>query len=300
MTMSGGRSPAGADAVRVARRIVEGVRRAAVRRSGTRSLRHRTGRRDRARRREARFRRATAAPSSGQRARPRRAARLCPATSATCGADRRQPVVRLQARRDVASARRCATSTTPRCQRPVAAWTTRPAGRAPAQAHVAVPRIHCGRPNSVVGGRRRQQRRDRRIERRRARDRAATSRRGRWRRTASRRATSRADRSTRSAPPATASRRRACPRGDVGDPQLGAVPRHLRVAPREPAQPAAVRAEARRRVEVVARGEHVADRRPPSSGMPTSVVDGLASRLGVVLAHADQPPARRDRARSRA
>src|SRR5437773_10141206 len=45
-------------------------------------------------------------------------------------------------------------------------------------------------------------------------------------------------------------------RGELADPELGAVPGHAGVVPREPGEAASVGAELRRRVEVVAAGEH--------------------------------------------
>ena len=72
-------------------------------------------------------------------------------------------------------------------------------------------------------------------------------------------------------------------------PQLGAVPRHVRVVPAGPRERRAVRAEAREGVEVAARGEH-ARLAVAVGGQRHQLVRGLAV-LAVGLAHAhDQPP----------
>src|SRR5206468_7234572 len=44
--------------------------------------------------------------------------------------------------------------------------------------------------------------------------------------------------------------------GDVGDPQLGADPRHIRVVPAQPGKPTSLRRQFWRGVEIVALREH--------------------------------------------
>jgi hypothetical protein len=98
-------------------------------------------------------------------------------------------------------------------------------------------------------------------------------------------------------------------RGDIRHPQLGSVPRHLRMSPCEPCQPRSVWTDARRRVEVVARGDHLPgalaaierngdERRLRLARCVVSGLLGRRSRISgeggswtVILAYADQPVA---------
>ena len=62
---------------------------------------------------------------------------------------RRQPIVRHDLRRNVASARRSPMSIVGEMPVAPCACTTRPAATGPANAHVEVPNTHCGLPNSA-------------------------------------------------------------------------------------------------------------------------------------------------------
>ena len=77
--------------------------------------------------------------------------------------------------------------------------------------------------------------------------------------------------------------------GELRRPQLGAVPRHARVVPREPGETAPVRADARRGVEVVAGGDDARLGRSVG-GQAHQLVDHLAVGL-VPLAHAHEQAA---------
>ena len=80
---------------------------------------------------------------------------------------------------------------------------------------------------------------------------------------------------------------------ELGDEELGAVPGHVRVPPLQPGEPAPVGAEAGVGIEVGALRQHDARRRPLCVQRDGS--DGrrrLRIALGVVLADADEPPAR--------
>ena len=81
-------------------------------------------------------------------------------------------------------------------------------------------------------------------------------------------------------------------RADVRGPQLGAVPGHVGMAPRQPRQTRAVGTEARARIEIVTRGDHRDRRRRTVQRQADQRVDRLAIRYGVIFPHADQPPAR--------
>ena len=81
-------------------------------------------------------------------------------------------------------------------------------------------------------------------------------------------------------------------RADLRGPQLGAVPRHVGMAPRQPRQPRAVGTEAGARIEIVTRGDHRHGRRRTVERQAHERVDGFAIRRRVILAHADQPRAR--------
>ena len=75
----------------------------------------------------------------------------------------------------------------------------------------------------------------------------------------------------------------------LSDPQLGAVPRHLRVAPARPGQSAAVGAEAGERVEGAPSDDDAGCFRPVG-GEGDDLVDWLPPG-DVALPHADDPPA---------
>ena len=77
----------------------------------------------------------------------------------------------------------------------------------------------------------------------------------------------------------------------VRDPQLAAVPRHVRVIPGQPGQPRAVGAEARVGIEIVARHQHLPAGRVAVHAHAGDRVDRLAAGDRVVFAHADQPAA---------
>ena len=74
-----------------------------------------------------------------------------------------------------------------------------------------------------------------------------------------------------------------------GDPQLGTVPRHLRVPPRQPAEARAVGVEARRRVEVVAGGDHLARIRLAIDANGDERRDRLVPVARMILADAEEP-----------
>ena len=241
ITISGGSSPAAAAAKsRVGRRVVEGVRGAAVRAGVADALRDRQ------------------VADLGQlldRAAP--APSRCAAWPGRCA-----PVpARWSARRP--AARPCRR---PRAVRgfPGRAWRWRAARRCRVQARQLADavldigaddfarssgsrtcccrRSSAGRrirPRAGTPGARRRRRRS---------GTGSTSRCGRTRSTARRPATIRAGRSIRASPPAT---RRPLPRravgGDVGQPQLGALPRHARMVPAQPGELPAVGRQARRR-----------------------------------------------------
>ncbi len=77
------------------------------------------------------------------------------------------------------------------------------------------------------------------------------------------------------------------------DPQLGRVPGHVGVVPTQPAQSLAVGADPRRRVEFEAANEHAAPCIVPRDRKRDDRVDVLSAlHEALVLAHADQPPAR--------
>ena len=72
----------------------------------------------------------------------------------------------------------------------------------------------------------------------------------------------------------------------LGQPQLGALPRHARVIPAEPSQRAAIRRQARRGVKIVALGQHRFGAIWPDRAKR---VDRMRSAIGrVQFAHADQ------------
>ena len=84
--------------------------------------------------------------------------------------------------------------------------------------------------------------------------------------------------------------------GHVRHPQVGAVPRHPGVVPREPGQPAAVAAQAGGGVEVVATGQR--DRLAPAPALACRAWPERRGRHGdevvdhfaiVALAHAHEP-----------
>ena len=75
---------------------------------------------------------------------------------------------------------------------------------------------------------------------------------------------------------------------ELGDPELAAVPRHVGLVPRQPQHASAVRADPRRRVEVVAR--HERDRLAAVERDRAKIVDH--SRTAVVLDDADEPVSR--------
>src|SRR6187402_974308 len=83
--------------------------------------------------------------------------------------------------------------------------------------------------------------------------------------------------------------RQGAPGVHVGHPELGAVPRHLGVAPADPRQRRTIRAEARRRVEIVALGQHVPGAAAAVERYGHEGVHALATLGGVIFAHADQP-----------
>ena len=84
-----------------------------------------------------------------------------------------------------------------------------------------------------------------------------------------------------------ARRRQGAISGHLRDPELGGVPRHVRVVPADPREPAPVGAEARRGVEV----EAAVNRRwlAPAAGHRHEQGLGLLARAAMVLGHADQP-----------
>ena len=77
---------------------------------------------------------------------------------------------------------------------------------------------------------------------------------------------------------------------ELGQPQVAALPRHARMVPAQPGEPAAVGRQARAGEEVVAAGQHRL--LAGAQGDGDDRVDRLA-RGRVVLAHGDQPVARR-------
>src|SRR6185503_3489279 len=78
--------------------------------------------------------------------------------------------------------------------------------------------------------------------------------------------------------------------GDRGNPQFGAIPRHLGMTPRQPTESRPVGAQSRGRVEVVSSGDHLACVRIAVERNRDHGVNRLPSFVCVILTHTDEAP----------